>query len=42
MSGLVYLMRSSASWPDFMKALNRAAPVQVVKDDDIEPEHLGE
>ncbi|MDC0746018.1 P63C domain-containing protein [Polyangium mundeleinium] len=28
LAGLVYLMRSSANWTEFMKAVNRAAPVQ--------------
>lgn len=33
LTGLVYLMRSSPSWADFMKAVNRAAPVQTLPDD---------
>lgn len=28
LAGVVYLMRSSANWTEFMKALNRASPVQ--------------
>lgn len=47
LTGLVYLMRSSASWTDFMKAVNRAAPVQTLQDGseqsgDVEVEELAE
>lgn len=28
MAGLVYLMKSSSNWPEFIVALNRAAPIQ--------------
>ncbi len=31
LTGLVYLMKASASWPEFIRALDRAAPIQVAE-----------
>lgn len=36
LAGLVYLMRSSSSWTEFKKALDRAAPVQRVDNKDVQ------
>ena len=36
LAGLVYLMRSCGSWAEFMKAVNKAAPIQVVREDETD------
>jgi hypothetical protein len=35
-AGLVYLMRSSTNWADFMRSVNKAAPIQVDVDPQLE------